>query len=115
MEKGFRIIKNVLTNEEVKHANRLMSSGDLSAHSELLWYVRTRKGVMDVYRSIYSENDLSTSFDGASWKKPGEESWTLFWHVDHDARHPPNFRVYQSTVALSTIDDSSGGIQFASG
>ena len=61
------------------------------------------------------DSDLSTSFDGASWKKPGEESWTLFWHVDHDARHPPNFRVYQSTVALSTIDDSSGGIQFASG
>lgn len=120
MEKnGYLIIKNVLTKDEIEHANDLLNKEFYEkthmAHSDLLWYIRTRPSVVKFYQDHYRTKNLVTSFDGVSWKRKGEESWTLDWHIDQDGRHPPDFCVFQSTVALSDINIETGGIQFLKG
>lgn len=112
----WRLHRGVLDASELSVARRMLEEeyDELPhmAHSRLLWYVRTLPQVQRLFAEWWGgETKLATSFDGMSWRRPGEgNAWTLPWHVDQD---DPQERGVQGILALSPQDARSGGLQFA--
>mmetsp|Transcript_4520 Transcript_4520/g.8435 ORF Transcript_4520/g.8435 Transcript_4520/m.8435 type:complete len:352 (+) Transcript_4520:283-1338(+) len=93
------------------------SVGKLESHgigqSQFMWFVRTREYVRRCFERVHANEDLIVSFDGcmvfrpwqyfARWKTAAER-----FHVDQE---PDDFRtVVQAFVALTNVDEQSGGL-----
>jgi hypothetical protein len=116
---GYCVIPSVLDATEVAHA-RQVAETELPhmphmAHSEAMWYVRTHPVVLAVFRRLWRSDDLIVGFDGMTVRRPGDEAWTLDWHVDQDASHERGLVCAQGVVALSHSDARTGGTQLVPG
>ncbi len=126
-ENGYIIIPNVLSQEQIEHARKLMIDweksvpGLLEKHSDInphgiykfheaghaphAWYIRTLPRVQQVFKDIWETDDIITGFDGSCYmpetltKKDTKQGWT---HVDQCPNKSNELLCYQSLVALTT-------------
>lgn len=129
-DKGYTIIPNVLTTDEITHSKKLFYQwidkipgikefhltenpyGILryhqSGHQEHAWYIRTRPSVQKPFRDFYNCNDLIVSYDACSWfnecfKDNKDSCWT---HSDQ-APKSSGFQCLQGYVSLTDNINSS--------
>lgn len=122
-EKGYAIIHNVLTPEEVKYARELVykwqeSVPDLSelhkyvdphgiykyceiAHQRHCWYVRTRPAVQKVFKDIWETDDLVVSFDGSCYFPKEYDKEDRYWTHSDQSSDKFGRRCVQGLVALT--------------
>jgi ectoine hydroxylase-related dioxygenase (phytanoyl-CoA dioxygenase family) len=76
--------------------------------SDFMWYLRTRKPIIDIFSKIHDTSDLITSFDGFSVffskKQKSPKGW---WHID---QHPTNpvYTIQGAYNFLPVNEDSAG-------
>ena len=130
-EKGYAIIENILTPEEVaiakgdfytwansneqfKKLHSKISPHGIIKHLEIghqrhAWFIRTRSKVQQVFKSLWNTNDLAVSFDGTCWipgdpqSKRRDGIWT---HTDQ-APSKKGLTCYQGFVTLTDNVDRS--------
>lgn len=127
---GYRVFRKVLDEEEGELAYRLWldwytvngvgahpvpSHGVISnwgvGHTAAAWYIRTRPGVLQVFRDIWGVDDLVVSFDGAGYLPPGfqRRDQSKGWlHVDQGGANV--FKCVQGFVALTTNETATIGV-----
>lgn len=128
MEKGYQVIRGVLSEEEVELAYTLWTlwytansiadypippHGVLSTwgvgHTSAAWYIRTRPGVLKAFQSIWGVQDLVVSFDGAGYLPLGFKRKECSWvHVDQGGADV--FKCVQGFVALTDNDLATLGV-----
>lgn len=80
-------------------------------HTSAAWYIRTRPGVLDVFKQLWNTQDLCVSFDGACYLPKGfvrRDSAKGWVHVDQGGQDV--FRCYQGFVALTTNVSATIGV-----
>ena len=103
--KGYCIVPNVLSNEEVIEAKKLfytwqktIPNHDIihniidphgiykyhqAGHQEHAWYIRTRPKVIEVYKKLWKCEDLVVSFDGSCYiSKDMKKQDNIWTHTD---------------------------------
>lgn len=112
---GFCILKSVLSAPDAakfaKMANQEWSECEHMAHSKSMWGIRT-SAVRRVFEHIYDTTDLITSFDGMTCKFPDGDGLVLGYHIDQTQNMT---HCYQSIVALTASDASTGSVAFLVG
>ena len=112
---GFIIHRNTLSVEECE---RIKSHNlDSWNHSDIMWELRSHTAIKQLFADLWNvpSDDLLTSFDGIYHRKP-HESFSLPWHMDHNASHPfDKMSSVQGILAMSNIDESTGGTQLLPG
>ena len=128
--KGYAIIPNVLTPDEITHSKKLFYQWidqipgikdfhsivnpygifryHQSGHQPHAWYIRTRPGVQQPFRDFYQYDDLIVSYDACSWfnenfKDKQDSCWT---HSDQ-APKSTRFECLQGLVSLTNNKNSS--------
>lgn len=86
-------------------------------HSRFMWKLRCHPFVKWVFSEVWKcrPEELLTSFDGI-YHRPPHGSFVLPWHMDHDlsVSHDKMTSV-QGVLALSNIDETTGGTQLLPG
>lgn len=123
-EFGYAIVPNILTAEELRTAtecfhNWLDANPDLkSNHSKMnphgifkhhevghqrhAWYIRTRKAVQEVFKTLWQTDDLVVSFDGSCYiDKDLAKSDNIWTHTDQ-APNKVGVHCYQAFVSLTS-------------
>lgn len=122
-KKGYVIIPNVITNDEIKIACDLFHKWKNSirnhdkihsqidphgiykfhqvGHQEHAWYLRTRKRIIRVFKKLWNTEDLIVSFDGCCFIP--KELTKIDKHWTHTDQAPTNkgLHCYQSFVSLT--------------
>ena len=90
-------------------------------HHPFVWQVRQNPKVVDIYSKIWSTKpeDLLTSFDGASFHFPPEETnrgWyrNTWYHTDQSYIRP-DFECVQSWVTAYDVDEGDATLAFMEG
>jgi hypothetical protein len=122
-EKGYCVIDDILTQEEVatsleyfhewlnsyeqiKKIHNQISPHGIFKHFEVghqrhAWYIRTRENVQNVFKTLWNTDDLVVSFDGSCWLptelKKRDNIWT---HIDQ-APTKKGLQCYQGFVSLT--------------
>ena len=124
IEFGYTIIPDILTPQEIETASNLFHDWKQTipnhddfhrnvdphgiykyhevAHQPHAWFIRTRPAVQDIYKYIWSSNDLITSFDGCCYISPEDDRidkccWT---HTDQSGK-VKKLQCYQGFVSLT--------------
>ena len=120
---GWCIIPNVLTNEEVEEAKKLFYAWQKTipehdsmhnsidphgiykhheiGHQEHAWYIRTNPKVQEIFKKLWSTEDLVVSFDGTCYiPKTWEKIDTIWTHSDQ-APTINKLACYQGFVSLT--------------
>jgi ectoine hydroxylase-related dioxygenase (phytanoyl-CoA dioxygenase family) len=123
-EKGFCVIENVLTEEEVATAvsyfrewfashpqiegvhSKISPHGIIKyhevGHQKHAWYIRTRQNVQNVFKNIWKTEDVVVSYDGCCYIpadcKKKDKTWT---HTDQ-APVKKGLKCIQGFVALTS-------------
>lgn len=139
---GYVVLKNVLNASEVVHARELLWSflegagagvrrddpatwvrsqpnpygivwGHGVGHSRLLWFIRTRPKLLDMFARVWNTSDLVSSFEGFSWLPPTayEAAWRLgeaWFHTDQNGMSQPGRQTVQSFTSLFDQDATTG-------
>ena len=108
---GFDIVRVCTTEEASRLSQRLMEAGD-DPYCQAMWDVR--RLVHHVFAKLWGTPDLLTSFDGHGVRAPFT-SWHLPWHVDQGATHPDGRVCVQALLALTPVDETTGGTVFLRG
>jgi len=121
--KGYCIIPNILSTEEITEAKKLFYDWKESvpnldklhnsinphgiykhhevAHQEYAWYIRTKPHVIAVFKNIWTCDDLIVSFDGSCYiSKETEKKDNIWTHTDQ-APNSKGLHCYQGFVALT--------------
>lgn len=121
-EKGYCIIKNVLSEDEIDFAkqkfynwynsidnfdyinNNISSHNVLKfhevGHQEFAWYLRTKPQIIDIFKKIHNTDELVVSFDGCCYYKPNNRLSKSNW--THTDQSPVNdLFCVQSFIALT--------------
>ena len=124
IEKGYAIIPDILSGEEVKAAkemffrwqntipdhdwihNAIDPHGIYKHHSagqqEHAWYIRTRPSVQDVFKHLWKTDELIVSFDGSCYiSKDCAKKDNIWTHTDQCA-NKHDLECYQGFVALTS-------------
>ena len=87
-------------------------------HSQFVWDVRQNPGVVEIFSKIWDTKpeDLLTSFDGASFHSPPEETnreWhrNTWYHTDQ-SYFRPDFECIQSWVTAYDVDENDATLAF---
>ena len=122
-EKGYCIIPNILSNDEIEEAKTLFYDWQKTipnhdkfhslinphgiykfhqiGHQEHAWFIRTRPQIINVFKYLWKCEDLTVSFDGSNYipqnctKK--DRTWT---HTDQ-APNKKGVHCYQGLVSLT--------------
>jgi ectoine hydroxylase-related dioxygenase (phytanoyl-CoA dioxygenase family) len=122
-EKGYCVVPNIIssneietaldyfhkwvdTNPDMKEKHKKVPHGIMRfyevAHQLHAWYIRTRKNVQNVFKTIWDTDELVVSYDGCCWlSKDINKKDNIWTHVDQ-APNNTEFACYQSFVALTT-------------
>ena len=128
-ERGYAIVENVMSGEEVAHALQLLSD-DLKhvtiqkndpglypslAQSRGAWFCRSRSGVKKAFSRIWNTEDLIVSMDAviawSSSQRPKSEGL----HLDQNPIDKPNLDCIQGMVPLLKVTMESGGLEVVPG
>ena len=117
---GYCVIPQVLSPQEVEKGHELFkiwfeANGPIeipthgvfkfheAGHTALAWFVRTRPFVRHVFESLWSTQDLITSFDGFCYMPADLNRRNSNWlHVDQ----PPNDPAHRCVQALVSFTDN---------
>ena len=129
-EKGYVIIPNILTPDQITTATRLFYEWIASipnikndhrrinshgifkfyqaGHQEHAWYLRTLPAVQQPFKTFYKTDDLTVSYDGCCWlndshHKSRDKCWT---HTDQ-APIDSEFKCLQGFVSLTSNTNST--------
>ena len=123
-EKGYAIIKNILTEDEIKEYSDEFHKWRKSVdnldklhtvinphhiykfhqvgHQRHAWLIRTNKKVQDAFKKVWNTNDLVVSFDGCCYMpkdvKKKDNCWT---HTDQGVKKI-GLQCYQGFVSLTS-------------
>lgn len=122
-EKGYCIVEDVLSPEEIEEARRnfdewLHSSTQILAihdkisphgifkhfnvgHQRHAWYIRTRPRVQEVFQEIWQSDDLVVSFDGSCYIPANCKKKDNIWTHTDQAPNKQGLRCVQGFVALT--------------
>jgi ectoine hydroxylase-related dioxygenase (phytanoyl-CoA dioxygenase family) len=115
--KGYAIVPNVLTHDEITNAKELFykwkeqidSSHSMhgiykyhhAGHQEHAWFIRTRHVVQNVFKVIWETMDVVSSMDGCCYiPKECEKKDTCWTHTDQGP-HKKGLACYQGFVSLT--------------
>eukprot|EP01089_Gocevia_fonbrunei_P007047 TRINITY_DN1806_c0_g2_i2.p1 TRINITY_DN1806_c0_g2~~TRINITY_DN1806_c0_g2_i2.p1 ORF type:complete len:210 (-),score=42.26 TRINITY_DN1806_c0_g2_i2:3-632(-) len=84
-------------------------------HSQFLWFVRGIPKVKQIFSTIWSTEDMITSFDGFCMHRPFEYNpkWltkTGWYHLDQNGHKKPKRICIQGLVNFYDSDDTDGGL-----
>jgi ectoine hydroxylase-related dioxygenase (phytanoyl-CoA dioxygenase family) len=122
-EKGYCIIENILTDEEIqyslnsfyewfnsnphiKYAHNKISPHGIFKHFEIgqqrhAWFIRTRPAVQNVFKEIWKTDELVVSFDGTCYiPKELNKKDSIWTHTDQ-APNKKGLACYQGFVSLT--------------
>tara|TARA_Y100000590_G_scaffold470610_1_gene666923 strand:- start:12870 stop:13739 length:870 start_codon:yes stop_codon:yes gene_type:complete len=121
--KGFCIIPNILTEEEICTAKQMFKEwqSTIANHDEMhskisphgiykyhevghqrhAWYLRTRPQVQDVFKYLWETEDLIVSYDGSCYiSKSNKQKDNIWTHTDQ-APNSKGLQCYQGFIALT--------------
>jgi ectoine hydroxylase-related dioxygenase (phytanoyl-CoA dioxygenase family) len=121
--KGYCIVPNVLTVDEITEAKTLFNNWKNSipnfdkvhntidphgifkfheiGHQEHAWYIRTNPQVIDIFKKIWETDELIVSFDGSCYiSKELSKKDNIWTHTDQ-APNSKGLHCYQGFVALT--------------
>lgn len=121
--KGYVVIENVLSQDEIKHALEMfykwlnsdvqikklhekVSPHGIFKHFEVghqkhAWFVRTRASVQAPFKNIWKTDDLAVSFDGSCWMKADLRKKTTCWTHTDQAPREKGLKCYQGFVSFT--------------
>ena len=122
--KGYCIIPNVISSEEINEAKRLFYTWQKTVpnhdklhniidphgiykyhqvgHQEHAWYIRTRPKVIEIYKKIWGCDDLVVSFDGTCYISKDMKKKDNIWTHTDQAPNSKGLQCYQGFVALTS-------------
>jgi ectoine hydroxylase-related dioxygenase (phytanoyl-CoA dioxygenase family) len=123
LEKGYCIVPNVLSHEEVNKAKELFYTWKKTVpnhdkihnlidphgiykfhevgHQEHAWYIRTRPQIIDIYKKLWDSDELIVSFDGSCYISKDTKKQDKIWtHTDQDP-NSKGLHCYQGFVSLT--------------
>jgi hypothetical protein len=134
-EKGYAIVPQVITAEELDWATHLFYywTGELecqypgieeihskidphgifkhhqAGHTAHAWYLRTRPGVRSIYEEIYKDKDLIVSYDGCCWitRENYKNKKDSIWTHTDQAACDSSFQCLQGFVSLTNNKHTS--------
>ena len=129
LEKGYTIIPNVLNNEEITKATELFFKWKNTiknidkfnktsnphnifkfhevGHQEFAWFIRTRPQIINIFKKIWSTDDLVTSFDGCCYMPKSVNKKDKIWTHTDQASNNSKLTCYQSYVSLTNNSERS--------
>lgn len=122
-EKGYAVVKNVLTPEEVKQARAMFDEWRASVpnldkqhnivdphgiykhhevgHQKHAWFIRTRPNVQEVFKKFWDTDELVVSFDGSCYIDKGCRKKDKCWTHTDQAPNSVGLKCIQGFVALT--------------
>jgi hypothetical protein len=122
--KGYCIVPNVLSSEEVNEAKQLFLKWQKTipnhdkihniidphgiykfhnaGHQEHAWYIRTRPKVQEVFKKIWNCKELVVSFDGSCYISKDTTKKDVIWTHTDQAPNSKGLHCYQGYVALTS-------------
>ncbi len=122
-KKGYVIIPNVISDEEIQIAKDLFYKWKNSipnhnkmhsqinphgiykfhqiGHQEHAWYLRTRKKIIHVFKKLWNSDDLIVSFDGSCYIPKEFTKKDKLWTHSDQAADSKGLHCYQSFVSLT--------------
>ena len=123
LEKGYCIVPNVLSIEEVNEAKQLFYNWQKTipthdkmhelidqhgiykfhevGHQEHAWYIRTKPQIIDIYKKLWDTNEVIVSFDGSCYiSKENNKKDAIWTHTDEDP-NSKGVHCYQGFVSLT--------------
>jgi len=122
--KGYCIVPNVLSSEEVDEAKQLFLKWQKNipnhdkihniidphgiykfhnaGHQEHAWYIRTRPKVQEVFKKIWNCKELVVSFDGSCYISKDTTKKDVIWTHTDQAPNSKGLHCYQGYVALTS-------------
>ena len=123
LEKGYCIVPNVLSIEEINEAKQLFYNWQKTipnhdkmhqlidphgiykfhevGHQEHAWYIRTRPQLIEIYKKLWDTDELIVSFDGSCYiNKENKKKDKIWTHTDQDP-NSKGLHCYQGFVSLT--------------
>lgn len=122
-EKGFVVIENILSpeeivearrnfddwlnsNEQIKRLHNIISPHGIFKHHEAghqrhAWFIRTRPSVQDVFKRLWNTDDLVVSYDGSCWLSSDVKKKDNIWTHSDQAPNKKGVHCYQGFVTLT--------------
>jgi ectoine hydroxylase-related dioxygenase (phytanoyl-CoA dioxygenase family) len=126
-EKGYCVIKNILTDEEVDTAikyfrewfsshpqiegvhNKISPHGIIKyhevGHQKHAWYIRTRQNVQNVFKNIWKTDEVVVSYDGTCYIPAECKKKDAIWTHTDQAPSKKGLKCIQGFVALTDNTD----------
>jgi len=123
VEKGYCVIENILTTEEVETAvkyfrewfsshpqisalhNKISPHGIIKfhevGHQKHAWYIRTRENVQNVFKEIWKTDEIVVSFDGCCYLPTDCKKKDNIWTHTDQAPIKKGLKCIQGFVALT--------------
>ena len=97
-----------------KHSMLLQNYG--VGHSQFVWDIRQNNNIINIFSKFWKTNELLTSFDGASFHFPPEDTnrgWfrKVWYHTDQSYMRP-DFECLQSWVTAYDVDEGDATLAF---
>lgn len=122
-QKGYCIIENVLSKDEIDISKNMFFSWKNSipnldrlhniidphgiykfhevGHQEHSWYIRTRPQILEIYKKLWKTDELIVSFDGSCYiPKEFNKKDSIWTHTDQSSNNS-ELMCYQGFVALT--------------
>lgn len=119
-EKGYTVVKGVLTEEKIKKASDLFYEwineveikdtfyGIIKeGHQKHSWYIRTDPAVQAVFKQLWNTDDLVTGFDGTCWIPKEYNSIDICWTHTDQAASKKGLHCIQGFVSLTANTERS--------
>ncbi len=122
-QKGYCIIENVLSEEEINTAlqyfhewlnsnekmkiihNKIDPHGIFkhhrAGHTKHAWYIRTRENVQNIFKKIWNTDELVVSYDGCCWLDKDIKKKDNIWTHTDQAPVKTGLRCYQGFVSFT--------------
>ena len=122
-EKGYAVVKNVLTPDEIKRAREMFDEWRASVpnldkqhnivdphgiykhhevgHQKHAWFIRTRPNVQEVFKKFWKTDELVVSFDGSCYIDKGCRKKDKCWTHTDQAPNSVGLKCIQGFVALT--------------
>jgi len=128
-EKGYCVIPNVLSHDEILHSTKSFKEWYTSTpslktfhekidphgifkyhqvgHQYFAWYLRTRPKIIEVFQQIWQTKELVVSFDGCCYIQNGLNKKDKVWtHTDQSSNNS-ELTCYQSFVSLTSNEKTT--------
>jgi ectoine hydroxylase-related dioxygenase (phytanoyl-CoA dioxygenase family) len=117
-EKGYTVVKGVLSEEKVQTASKLFYDwinepinteyGIIKeGHQKHSWYIKTDPDVQAVFKRLWNTDDLVTGFDGCCWIPKDFTAVETCWTHTDQAASKRGLHCFQGFVSLTANTERS--------